>query len=198
MAGNAAFQNLMGRVRAGDQDAAAELVKTYEPEIRRLIRFHLTDNHLRQSLESMDICQSVLANFFVRAAAGQFELQEPRQLLRLLARMARNKLLDQARRQTADRRDQRRLHTAGPAVLDALPGGSATPSQIIEGKELLEAARQLMSEEERFLAEQRALDRDWADIASAVGGTADAVRKKYARAVDRVARQLGLDAVDDQ
>src|SRR5436190_14561840 len=104
------FTALIGRVRAGDPEAAAELVRQYEPQIRRIIRLRLTDPRLNRVLDSMDICQSVLANFFVRAAAGQFELDQPEQLLKLLATMARNKLLNQAKRHRTRRRDQRRLH----------------------------------------------------------------------------------------
>ena len=33
----------------------------------------------------MDICQSVMASFFVRAALGQYQLNTPEQLLNLLA-----------------------------------------------------------------------------------------------------------------
>ena len=52
----------------------------------------------------MDICQSVMGSFFYRAALGQYELEKPDDLVRLLVTMARNKLADQARRQTTDRR----------------------------------------------------------------------------------------------
>ena len=40
----------------------------------------------------MDICQSVLGSFFVRAATGQYKLETPEHLLKLLTTMARNKL----------------------------------------------------------------------------------------------------------
>jgi len=45
----------------------------------------------------MDICQSVLASFFVRAALGQYELETPGHLLKLLVSMSRKKLIDHAR-----------------------------------------------------------------------------------------------------
>ena len=64
--------DMMNRVRAGDQDAAAELVKQYEPMIRRMVRLRLRDERLSRDFESMDVCQSVLASFFVRAAVGTF------------------------------------------------------------------------------------------------------------------------------
>jgi hypothetical protein len=47
------------------------------------------------------------------------------------------------------------------------------------------------------LADQRALNRDWAQIAAERGGTPEALRKKLVRAVDRVAQELGLDNSDD-
>src|SRR5437764_5832423 len=103
--------DLMRRLRAGDGTAAAELVRRYEPEIRRAVRVRLTDPRLRRVLDSLDVCQSVLGNFFVRVAAGQLQLDRPENLLRLLVTMARNKVLDHARRQQAARRDQRRVAT---------------------------------------------------------------------------------------
>ena len=57
------------------------------------LRVRLVDTRLNRLLDSMDICQSVLASFFVRAALGQYELETPEQLLKLLATMTRNKLL---------------------------------------------------------------------------------------------------------
>jgi RNA polymerase sigma-70 factor (ECF subfamily) len=173
------------------------LIRTFEPEIRRAVRIRLTDPRLGRLLDSMDICQSVLANFFMRAAAGQFDLKRPEQLLKLLVTMARNKLRDQARRQRAERRDQRRLDYRQTAALEAVADGAASPSQIVAGKELLQEMRRQLSAEERYLAEQRALGREWADIAAEWGAHPEALRKRLARAVDRVARRLGLEEVDD-
>ena len=89
------IDELIRRVRAGDQDAAAVLVKRYEPAIRRAVRFRLADARLGPLLDSMDICQSVLGSFFIRAATGQYKLETPEQLLKLLTTMARNKLISQ-------------------------------------------------------------------------------------------------------
>src|ERR1700728_587105 len=102
-------QVLIARVRAGDEQAAVELVRHYEPAIRRAARVRLVDTRLNRLLDSMDICQSVMASFFVRAALGQFDLDTPDQLLRLLATMTRNKLIGQVKGQAAARRDFRRV-----------------------------------------------------------------------------------------
>lgn len=191
------FQALIGRVREGDEAAATELVRRYEPMVRRAARVRLADPRLGRVLDSMDICQSVMASFFVRAALGQYELSTPDQLLKLLATMARNKLANQAHGQRAARRDVRRVeHGEGRADEVADRGG--TPSRQIAARELLEMARALMTDEERRLLERRQDGADWAAVAEAEGGSPEALRKKLARAVDRVSREIGLDGSDDE
>jgi RNA polymerase sigma-70 factor (ECF subfamily) len=188
------FRDLIRRVRAGDEQAAAELVRQYEPEIRREVRVRLTDPALRRVVDSVDICQSVLGNFFARAALGQFDLGEPRQLLGLLVTMARNRLTDWARRQSAERRDQgRELSLDGAVTRGQEPCAvDPSPSQVVAGKELLEQVRVRMTDEERRIAERRVAGYDWAQIAAEIGGTPEALRKRLARAFDRVAGELGL------
>src|SRR6516225_9099452 len=120
------FLGLMAGVRAGDEGAAAELVRRYEPLIRREVRLRLEDRRLARVFDSMDVCQSVLASFFVRAAAGQYDLNEPGQLVRLLVTMARNKLVSAARQQYRQRRDPRRL-VGGADGLANVAGVGPTP-----------------------------------------------------------------------
>jgi RNA polymerase sigma-70 factor (ECF subfamily) len=182
----------MCRVRQGDDAAAMELVRTYEPEIRRAVRIRLTDVNLRRVLDSMDVCQSVFANYFVRAASGQFDFSEPGELIRLLIAMARNKVIDQTRRHQAGRRDMRRTDKSNAPIEDAI-GKDATPSRIVSARELLAAARAQLSDDELYLADQRALGREWADLAQELGTNADAIRKKLTRALDRVSANLGFE-----
>ena len=84
MADGVQFLDLIRRVRLRDSQAAQELVGRYENAIRRVVRIHLRDARLRRVLDSNDICQSVLATFFVRTALGQYEVDSPEQLLNLL------------------------------------------------------------------------------------------------------------------
>src|SRR3954469_21475389 len=131
------FQDLIRRVRAGDDVAAAELVRTYESAIRRAARVRLVDSRLRRLFDSMDVCQSVLASFFVRAALGQYELDRPEQLLKLLVDMSRKKLVDRAREQGAARRDYRRAQGGGPNASEAI-AATPSPSQQVAARELLQ------------------------------------------------------------
>src|SRR5690349_19375868 len=99
------FAEFIARVRSGDAQAAETLVRRYESAIRVAVRARLTDPALKRHFDSVDVCQSVLASFFVRAAAGQYDLDEPSQLLALLVRMARNKLAGRARFHRREKRD---------------------------------------------------------------------------------------------
>jgi RNA polymerase sigma factor (sigma-70 family) len=188
------YASFIRRVRAGDEQAAAELVRRYEPEIRLEVRVWLRvrDPRLRRVFDSMDILQSVLASFFVRAAVGDFDLDEPQQLIRLLVGMARNKLSEHVKHHQRQRRDVRR--TAGlEAEADPAAATEETPSQVVAGRELLQKFREQMSEEEGRLADLRAAGHDWAAVAELLGGTPEGRRKQLARAVERVGSALGLD-----
>ena len=107
------FADFVARIRAGDEQAAAELVRQFEPLIRREIRMQLDDHRLSRLFDSMDICQSVLASFFLRTAAGEYDLERPEQLVGLLVTMARNKLASAARRENRECRDHRRRNGEG-------------------------------------------------------------------------------------
>jgi RNA polymerase sigma factor (sigma-70 family) len=186
------FVDLIRRVRAGDEQASAELVHRYEPAIRIAVRARLTDPRLRRLLDSMDVCQSVLANFFVRASTGQFELDRPEQLISLLATMARNRVTNHALKQQAGRRDQRRLR---PTSLDEgdLVDPGPDPSAAVDGRDLFDAVQQHLSDQERQLAERWASGEPWVEIGEDIGGRPDALRVRLARALARVRKNFQRD-----
>src|SRR5262249_10233732 len=155
------------------------------------VRFRLADARLGPLLDSMDICQSVLASFFIRAASGQYELETPEQLLKLLAAMARNKLASQARKQHAQRRDSRRIGAGGEGEGLFVAAGES-PSRVVAARDLLGEVHRRLSADERRLLELRNQGYDWSAIASEIGGGAEALRRRLSRALDRVAGQLGL------
>jgi RNA polymerase sigma-70 factor (ECF subfamily) len=185
------FQDLIARVRAGDGAAAAELVRRYEPTIRRVARVRLMDSRLQRLVDSLDICQSVFGSFFVRTALGEYDLDTPEQLLNLLVNMSRKKVVDQARRAGAARRDFRREQ--GAVDERQWAAADASPSEQVAGAELLDEFRRRLSADERQLAEKRAAGLGWNEIAAERGESPEALRKQLARAIDRVSQELGLE-----
>jgi RNA polymerase sigma-70 factor (ECF subfamily) len=186
------FVDLLRRLRAGDPEAAAELVRRYAPAVRRALRFQLGDAGLARGVDGSDILQSALASFFTRAAAGGYQLENPEQLQALLIQMARNKLRHQLRKHRAQRRDGRRVLPVDVGDLDP-EADRPTPSRIVAARELLQAVRQGLSAEERQIADLRAEGASWAEVAARLGGTPDGRRMQHSRALGRVSRELGLD-----
>jgi RNA polymerase sigma-70 factor (ECF subfamily) len=191
------FADFIRRIRAGDSLAAEELVRKYEPLIRREVRLKLEDRRLERLFDSMDVCQSVLKSFFVRTAAGQYDLDDPSELVRLLVTMARNKLASAARREHRQKRDQRRA-SDGDEALAGVAAAEPTPSRIIADRDLIDEVHRRLSDEERQLGELRAKGHSWEEIAARVGGTAQARRVQFARAIDRVAQELDIDEGGDE
>jgi RNA polymerase sigma factor (sigma-70 family) len=185
------FDELIRRVGSGDEQAAARLVREFEPVVRRVLRARLRGGRARCEFDSMDICQSVLATFFVRVAAGEYDLKEPDDLIKLLLTMTRNKVAEKMRRQHRLRRDSRR--TVGGVEELALAGQDPTPSSVVADKELLAQALQRLSEEECQLVHLRGQGLSWEEVAASRGGTAGARRNQLSRALDRVAQELRLD-----
>jgi hypothetical protein len=97
------------RVQAGDEQVVFHRVRGYEQRIYRVDRVRLTGLRMRRQLNSMDVCQFVLANFFAHAALGDFEQQSPRQLVALLATIAKNQVMQHVGKQRVALADEARL-----------------------------------------------------------------------------------------
>lgn len=190
-----AFLDLFEQVRRGDPHAAEQIVRAYEPEIRRTIRVRMTDSQLRRIVDSCDLCQSVMAAFFVRAAAGQFDVESPRDLLNLLVTMARNRVTDWVRRDRAVRRDGRRdvsleAHDlSAREFVERAPG----PPSIVADRELLQRVRGRLSPDEQRLMEWRAEGRQWTEIGAELNEHPAAVRMRFTRALDRITTEMGIE-----
>jgi RNA polymerase sigma factor (sigma-70 family) len=176
------FDEFIRRVRAGDEAAAEELVKRYGEKVRREAKARTVDPRLRQVFDSVDICQSVLGSFFVRIAAGHYELDSPARLMKLLVVMTRNKVREKARRR----------HEGELGAREPLAAGEDHANRILN-QDFLSEFRRRLSDDERVLWDRRDQDASWQNIASELGATPEALRQQYSRAIHRVARELGLE-----
>jgi RNA polymerase sigma-70 factor (ECF subfamily) len=192
MSDDVSFADFVRQIRAGDDHAAEVLVRRYERVIRREVRARIADARLNRVFDSMDVCQSVLASFFVRAATGQYDLKNPDQLVKLLVVMARNKLATRAQRERCLRRDVRRVAASTSETLEEVADEQPSPSELLSRRELLERVRSALSEEERQIADLRREGLDWEQVAQRLGGSGSARRMQLSRGIERAGRQLGL------
>ncbi len=171
------ISSLIARVRSGDQEAVAELVRDYEPYVRRAIRIQLRDPRLRSTLDTADICQSVLASFFARLAPGAIRPRPAGTPGRALGPNGPH----QGGHTRAAGGD---YPTGSPRAGCAHPPPSAVlasgpdPSQLAAGRDLLEQFQMRLKADELALSDRRAEGQSWAEIASELGSTPEALRKK--------------------
>jgi RNA polymerase sigma-70 factor (ECF subfamily) len=69
------FEELMGRLRAGDQDAAAQVFHRFARRLIALARSRL-DKLVRPKVDPEDVVQSVFRSFFARHAEDPFDLND--------------------------------------------------------------------------------------------------------------------------
>lgn len=184
---------LLQRLKHNDPSAAGEIRERYGGQVRRLARVWLSQRRLGRLMDSEDICQSVLAEFFSRYSKGVYTFETERQLRALLARIATSRLLYHWQKHRAAKRDMRRLAENATAEnpLDVLAvSQEPTPSQVIMNNELADHCKEQFSESEWCIAELRNRGSSWDQIADELGKNPDSLRMKYTRAITRVARSL--------
>jgi len=185
------FERFLDAVRRGDRQAADELARRLEPYLRRVIHLRLTNRKLRQVLDSMDICQSILGVFFANANSRWLQIKTERELQHLLVTMAVNRLRSRARH------ERRRLASIpeGWEREDEAPDPCKTASD----HDLHEALRSRLTAEELWLFEQNQVQgRTWGEIArdpterpaTLRDAGNDALRIRLARGLARVQREL--------
>ena len=143
----------------------------------------------RQSITRRGFLTGMIAT---SAAAGAFEIASSKDLVNLLAAIARKKLAASARAQFQQRRDIRRT-TEESSMVKKLVDPHPTPSQTAAHQELVQKMFNSLSPEERQLADFRRSGLEWIEIAQRVGGTAQARRMQLARGIERISKELGLD-----
>jgi RNA polymerase sigma factor (sigma-70 family) len=99
------FASLMSRVRAGDSSAIDCLLRTYEAEVRLMVRARLPQA-LRRQFDSMDFVQSVWASVLLGSTSGREDFTTPRRFLGYLAAVAQNKVWEEFRKRTRSKKYQ--------------------------------------------------------------------------------------------
>jgi RNA polymerase sigma factor (sigma-70 family) len=167
--GQGGIQELLARIKAGDDGAARELLTRYEPKVRLVVRRQLP-RLLRPRFDSIDFLQSVWGSFFHKIRTGPNDLLEEQNLITFLAWAARNKVIDEYRRAGTRKHDVRREEPLsriddGEAAL----AGGDTPSQLVQAQETYDRLRDLLSEDRRVILELRAAGHSCKEIGERLG-----------------------------
>jgi RNA polymerase sigma-70 factor (ECF subfamily) len=150
------IQELLARIKSGDDEAARELLTRYEPKIRLVVRRQLP-RLLRSRFDSIDFLQSVWGSFFHRIRTGPNDLDEEQNLITFLAWAARNKVIDEYRRAATQKHDIKREERLdmGRDIEVRLASGD-TPSQLAQARETYDRLRELLPADRKVILELKA------------------------------------------
>jgi RNA polymerase sigma-70 factor (ECF subfamily) len=150
------IQELLARIKDGDDEAARELLLRYEPKIRLVVRRQLP-RLLRSRFDSLDFLQSVWGSFFQKIRSGPNDLDEEQNLVTFLAWAARNKVIDAYRRAATQKQNikrEQRLEVSTDNDV-ALAQGD-TPSELAEARETFDRLRGLLPEDRQVILDLKA------------------------------------------
>jgi len=184
------FVELAGRLRAGDEGAAAEVFRRFAGRLIALAHAEL-DARLRRKVDPEDIVQSVYRSFFTRHRAGQFDLATWDALWSLLTVITVRKCLNRAKYYRAKCRD-----AAGETDGSACGDGTVEQGEAIdreptplEAAVLAETVEQMMrglEPDDRTIIELSLQGYTAAEISARVGRA----ERTVARVRERIKRRL--------
>ncbi len=94
------LNDLLARLTSGDEDAAEQVFRTYEPYLRMMVRRRLSPT-LRVKFDSMDVVQSIWADALQGFREAGWRFQDRNHLRAFLARLTYNRFIDNCRRHRA-------------------------------------------------------------------------------------------------
>jgi RNA polymerase sigma factor (sigma-70 family) len=125
------IHQLLEKLAQGDEAAACEIFRTYEPYLRLVVRRQLSVA-LRAKFDSADIVQSVWADLLHRFRQTRYRFPDAEHLRAFLVRATRNRFLDHLRRHLNELEQQQLLHDGVP------PSSEPDPSEVLAADELWE------------------------------------------------------------
>lgn len=186
-------QVLVERWRTGDQDAARQLFNRYVDRLSAIAR-HRIGHRLTARLDPDDVVQSVFRTFFGRVRDGQYSIEEPDDICKLLTKITVNKTLRQIEFQQAACRnpghETRQGDNAQERIMELLagdPSPEATVNFIDEFQNFLNALRR----DDRTILELRFQGLDNDEVAQKLGVSDRKVRRVIER-VRGLAQEAGL------
>lgn len=180
------FEELLELARAGDQQAAAQIVTRYGKHVRRAVR-RILPTRLRSLYDSEDFGQAVWKSFFAdREKIARFT--QPAALIAYLAAVARNKVIDESKHRMATKKHDltRVQHVAWDSSLAPADRRTPSPSEVAIAEDVLFRLVGGTAGVHRQILQLRLAGRSSQEIAEITGLHERAVRRAIAKLADLV------------
>src|SRR5262245_33055192 len=191
--------SLLDALQAGDEDAARQLFDRYAEQLVLLARKRISQR-LASRIDAEDIVQSVFRTFFHRAKEGQFQLHDPDDICKLLARITVHKTFRQIAFHKRAKRDPG--HETGHSdeaheMLLKLMGGEPTPEEGAAFADQLAHFFDRLQPDQRQILTMRMEGYGNAEIAAKMEITDRTIRRIMER-VRGLAEREGLGHADEE
>src|SRR5262249_31704107 len=169
------FRALMQRVCDGEAGAAQELVDRYGRAILVAVRRRMSPK-LRSEFDSADFVQAVWASFFA-IRLDNYSFEESEMLVRFLARLANNKVVNAIRQRLSVQHPSQWQRGNRRDPLENIPGRQPSPSEIAVAKEEWERVVGGQPEQNQTVADSRRRGVTIREIADKLGISERTVRR---------------------
>jgi RNA polymerase sigma-70 factor (ECF subfamily) len=197
MTPEASFEKLMADLKAGNQEAAAQIFQRFAHRLIALARSRL-NAVIRQKVDPDDVVQSVFRSFFARQADGQWNLESWESLWGLLALITVRKCGHHIEYFRAERRDVHREVPGTPAADDSSSSWQTmardpTASEVAMLAETVETLLSSLEPRDRQIVERSLQGEGAVEISTRVGCTERTVRRVLERVRKRLEQLRGGD-----
>jgi RNA polymerase sigma factor (sigma-70 family) len=175
------FSELVARARAGEAAAVEQLLRSFEEDVRLIVRGRLP-RALRSQFDSMDFVQAVWQSVLADPDPAAPSFSSPGHFRGYLAGVAQNKVYEAYRRRTSKKYDlgrEERLYVrkSGREQTREVAAPDPTPSQEVQAHDRLEQLLAGRPPLEAEIVRLRREDRTFEEIAAQTGLHERTVRK---------------------
>jgi RNA polymerase sigma-70 factor (ECF subfamily) len=172
---------LCERLNSGDEAAAEEIFRSYEPYLRMVVRRQLTPR-LRAKFDSIDVVQSVWEKMLPGLRASCWEFRDDAHLRAFLIRLTLNRFVSFYRTHRTSLRHEEQLGSTREAHLESRED---RPSEVVQANELWEQLLALTEPSHHELLLLKTKGAPLAEIAERTGLHESSVRRILYRLEDR-------------
>jgi RNA polymerase sigma-70 factor (ECF subfamily) len=165
---------LLDRLSRGDEQAAEQVFRTYEPYLRKVVRRQLSAR-LRAKFDSVDIVQSVWVDILQGFRQAGWRFTDAAQLRAFLVKATRNRFIDRYRQHHQALERERPLAQDGGAPEPA--SRQPRPSEVVRAADLWEYLLGRCPPEHHELLRLKRQGLSVPEIAARVGLHEDSIRR---------------------